>query len=183
MKKISIPHIWALLAGLILLTGPIYLIYGVLSRLYIRCETISPNLYFEFGVLSTLGFWIIMLMINFVKIVIVTDDRLSLIFPFKFQRYNYKFSDLVKSSTNYNIGRLRDYETFHIQTKEGRFFMIMQYEYWNYKRIRDVIRQKTSNGEISRFHNVKPVFYGLIISILFTIGLILIFNKLIINAY
>ena len=181
-KTYSIPHIWAILTGLILLSGPTYLIYGVLTRLYLKNEIIPREAYFAFGVFATIGFWIVLLMIYFVKIIYISDKRIKIIFPFKLKSYDYETNQIVKYTINKNLGALKNYETLHFETADNKTYMLNQYEYWNYRKIKEYIENNSVKGEISRFHNIKNVLTGLIIAIFLTIVLIIVFNKFIINV-
>jgi hypothetical protein len=178
----SIPHIWALFSGLMLILGPIFLLYGVLSKLYFHCETIPQDGFFAIGFFSTLWFWVLILVVYYVKIVSVSEEKITIFYPFRFKHLSYNFKEILKYSTHYNNGRFKDYESFHFQTIDGRVFMIMQFEYWNYSQITRFIRSHVKSGEISRYHNLKTVLIGLVISLLLTIGLIFIYNRIIINV-
>jgi len=180
MKTRSIPHIWAMLAGLMLLAGPIYLIFGVLFRLYIRNQRIPDEGFFSIGIFATIGFWFFLLVVYFVKIIITSNDRISIIFPFRFKRFNYNISEIEKYKVYTNSGKYKNYETLHFQTTDKNVFMIMQYEYWNYEKIRNFFETNSTTGELSRYSNLITSLILLVIAIGMTIGLILIFNHLII---
>ncbi len=180
MKTRSIPHIWAILAGLLLLGCPIYLIFGVLSRLYIRNQRIPGEGFFSIGIFATIGFWFFLLMVYFVKIIITSKDGISIIFPFRFKRFNYNISEIEKYKVYTNSGKYKDYETLHFQTTDKKVFMIMQYEYWNYKIIRNFFETNSTTGELSKYSNIIPSLILLAVAIVMTNGLIQIFNHLII---
>ena len=78
-----------------------------------------------------------------------------------------------------NFGTLQNYQTVHFQTIDDKLFMIMQFEYWNFKRLKEFIVNNSKPGEISNYHNVKAVFWGLLISIVLTIVFITTYNEII----
>lgn len=176
MKIKSIPHIWSILAGMIIIPGPFYLTLGVLSKLYQTGETVPGEGYFPLGIFSTLGFWALLIGIYLVKIIIISDDRIKIIFPLRLKQYSYKLSDIVKFYYCKNPGKFKDYESFHFQTNDGKIFMISEYEYWNYKRIRSIIELNSKFDLISKYHNIRVVLLLLMISVLLTIALITLFN-------
>jgi hypothetical protein len=169
-----------MIAGLLLLGGPIYLVFGVLSRLYIRNQRIPDEGFFSIGIFATIGFWVFLLMVYFVKIIITSNDGISIIFPFRFKRYKYNIAEIEKYKVYTNNGKYKDYETLHFQTTDKKVFMIMQYEYRNYKRIRSFFESNSTPGELSNYSNLIPSLILLVIAIGMTIGLIQIFNHLII---
>jgi hypothetical protein len=179
MKIRSIPHIWAVVTGLILLFGPFYLIFGLLSRLYSNGETIPKEGYFAVGFFVTLGFWIILMLIYFVKIITISNDRIKIIYPFRLKSYDYNLSEIIMHKVYHNFGVRKNYETLHFQTIDNKLFMIMQFEYWNFKTIKDFVVNNTKTGEISKYHNLKVVLIVLVISIALAIGLIVIFKGII----
>jgi hypothetical protein len=176
MKIRSIPHIWFILAGLIIIPGPFYLTFGVLSKLYQTGETIPREGYFPLGIFSTLGFWALLSGIYLVKIIIISNDRIKIIFPLRLKQYSYKLSEIVKCYRYKNPGKFKNYESFHFQTNDDNIFMISDFEYWNYKKIKSIIESNSKIDLISKYHNIRVVLILLMISVLLTIGLITIFN-------
>jgi hypothetical protein len=179
MKVRSIPHIWAIVSGLILLIGPASIIYGLLSQLYSLGKIIPKEDFLPLGIIITLLFWVIQMMIYFVKITEISDDNIRILFPFRLKAYNYKTSELVMHTVYLNYGRFMNYESLHFQTKDNKIFMIMQFEYWNFRKFKEFIVNNSTFGEISKFHNLKFVLIELGISIALTIGMIALFNGII----
>jgi len=180
MKFRSVPHVWAVVAGFIILAGPAYLIYGFFSRLYTQNQIVSEREFFAVGIMTTLAIWSFLLMIFFVKIIIISDDRIRIIYPFRVKRFDYQVSEIEKHKLYSNHGRYKDYETLHFKTKDNRVYMIMQYEYWNYQEIRNFIKCHAQAGELSRYGNLGVTLILLVIAIGLTVGWIFIFNNLII---
>jgi hypothetical protein len=176
MKIKSIPHIWPILAGIVMLAGPFGLTIGVLIKLHNRGEIIPTEGYLPLGVFSTLGFWFLLLGIYFIKILVITNDNLKIIFPFRFRKYSYKPTDVIKYYTYENYGRFKNYESFHFQIIDGNIFMISEFEYFNYKRMKSFIESNSKSEFITKNHNGKAVLMLFLLSLLMTTALFTIFN-------
>jgi len=61
--------------------------------------------------------------VYFVKIIITSNDRISIIFPFRFKRFNYNISEIEKYKVYTNSGKYKNYETLHFQTTDKNVFM------------------------------------------------------------
>jgi hypothetical protein len=181
MKTKSIPHIWAILGSLILLAGTTYLVIGLLIRLYHKHEIIPPEGYFPFGVFSTFWYFIILAGIYFVKTVTVKENAVTLFFPFRFKKYVYPWTEISHCYCESNWGRWKNYESFHFSTSDGSTYMIMQFEYRNYKKLKSVIQSHAEEDFIEKFHNLKVVAILFLISIVLTISTISVYNGILLR--
>lgn len=181
MKLWSVPHIM-LIPSLGLLLCPFSLFYFFLPILYKKCEIILSKEYFAFGIYIFLSYFIIYCIICFVKIIIITGNNITILFPFKFKFYKYTNSDIVSYSIYTNYGNFGKYESTHFQTKDHFIFMMSQFEYWNYNKLKEFIQNNSAVGKISKFHNLKSILVGSLISIIMTILTIFLFNQIIKNV-
>jgi hypothetical protein len=170
MKTNSKPHIWPILSGFILVLSGAFFGY-FLFNILLADKSHPLGLYLFLGLLTTIGIWTLSLGIFFFKRISI-NDKITIIYPFRFKKYTYNVSEIEMYQTHYNYGIYKDYESMHFRTFDKKIFMIMRYEFWNYKEISNHIENNSVEGEISKYHNLKPVLLLLIISIGLTIGTI-----------
>jgi hypothetical protein len=176
----SKPHIWPTISVIIMIFCCVFFAYIFFNSIFID-KPLPVGLFIILGLFSSLAVWTLILGIYFFKIITISSEHISIYFPFRCKKYKYKFSELKSHCTFSNSGRFKDYESLHFQTSDMRIFMINQYEYWNYKKIKDVITSSSENGEISKYHNGRKLLIFFALSIIFTFGaavLLELMNKL-----
>ena len=173
---------WAILGGLTLPFSLSFALYLLLSKLYATREVIPEEGYFPVGLISILLFWTIYLFVYYAKIIFISDNKVKIIFPLRLKCYCYDISEIEQHKIYYNKGRYKDFETIYFQTTDKKTYTIMQYEYMNYIKIKAFIEKESSFGEVEKYYNWKRVGISCITSIIFAIGLITIYNLLIING-
>ena len=129
------------------------------------------GLFIILGLFTTLGVWTFIIGIYYFKIILISSENISISFPFRFKKYRFNISELESHFIYNNSGRFINYESLHFQISDKRIFMISQYEFWNYKNIRDAIINYSSKGEISKYHNLSQVFILFVISLIMTFGI------------
>jgi hypothetical protein len=146
--------------------------------MYQKGEKIPPEGYFSMGILSTLSFLILQMAVYFVKIVVISNDTIRLIFPLRFKKFEYPLLEIKEYKIYQNYGHWKNYESLHFRTADGRIYDISQYEYWNYKRLRNLFEKKFTTGEVSKLHKLKVVLIMFLAAVVSTVILILGFNTI-----
>jgi hypothetical protein len=169
MKIKSKPHIWPILSVLLMIISSGLFTY-FFFHLILFDKPIPLGVFIILGLFTTLGVWTFILAIYFFKIISISQENISISFPLRLKKYEFEISELKSYCIYKNSGYYKNYESLHFQTSDMSTFMIMQYEFWNYKKIRDVIITFSKKGEISKYHNFRQIL------ILFTISLIITFG-------
>lgn len=173
---------WAILIGLTLPFSLSFLLCLLLSKLYAAREVIPEEGYFSVGLFIILLFWIIYLLAYYVKIIFISGNKVKIVFPFRLKCYRYDTSEIEQYEIYYNKGRYKEYETIYFQTNDKKIYTIMQYEYMNYKKMKAFIEKESSFGKVEKYYNWKRLGISCIISLVLAIGLITIYNLIIING-
>ena len=170
MKIYSIPHIWPPLSGIMMILCSAFFGYIFFDSILIN-KPFPLGLFIVLGLFTTLGVWTFILGVYYIKLISISSDNLSILFPLRLKKYKFKLSELQTHKTYNNFGRFVNYETLHFQTSDMKIFMIMQYEFWNYKKVKELIIKNSTIGEISNYHNLKTVLLLLAISLFLTFGI------------
>lgn len=117
-------------------------------------------------IFGALGLTSLIFIVKYSKRLIITDNYMQIDRIFLSRTFHYNFQDILGYDVHMNFSRYRDYESFHIKTNDNRLYMILDYEFQNYKQIKNLIQTKSNQISINKYHELRTILLILISSVI-----------------
>ena len=120
------------------------------------------------------GLCFLILWIKYAKRLSISNNSIQIDFIFRKKTFEYSFKDIIGFDKHENLGRFKDYESFHFKTSDDKTYMFVDYEFRNYKLLKEAIEANCIQVKISRYHQLKDVLITFLCSLTITIFVVLV---------